>query len=88
MAGAWRRVLRAGLVVLLLGARGPLGLPGGAGAAAATGDVYVVQGLVGTPVSVELDGREIAASAQPKTILGPLQAAAGPHVLVLRAARR
>ena len=66
MGGAWRRRLRAGLVVLLLGGAGAVGLPAGAGAATATGQVYLVQGLVGMPVSVELDGHEVAASAQPK----------------------
>jgi len=90
MGGAWRRRLRAGLVVLLLGGAGVLVLPAGAGAATAptTGQVYLVQGLVGTPVSVELDGHQVAASAQPRTIVGPLQVAAGPHVVVLRAGSR
>ena len=84
MAGAWRRGLRSGAAVVLLAAAGALAAPAGAGAAAATGDVYVVQALVGTPVSVELDGRQIVASAQPKTIVGPLREPAGQHVLVLR----
>ena len=88
MGGAWRGRLRAGLVVLLLGGAGAVGLPAGAGAATATGQVYLVQGLVGMPVSVELDGHEVAASAQPKTIIGPLQVAAGPHVVALRAGTR
>lgn len=93
--GAWRRRLRVGSAVLLLGTATGVGttlaLPAGAGAASTApskaplgGQVYLVQGLVGTPVAAELDGRQVVASAQPKTIVGPLSVPAGPHVLVLR----
>ncbi|MGZ4604062.1 MAG: DUF4397 domain-containing protein, partial [Kineosporiaceae bacterium] len=53
-----------------------------------TGDVYVVDGLVGTPVAVLLDGREVAASAPAESVVGPLRLAAGPHVVTLRTAGR
>ena len=58
------------------------------GAEPRTGDVYVVDGLVGTPVAVLLDGREVAASAPAESVVGPLRLAAGPHVVTLRTAGR
>ncbi len=82
------------LIALLLATAGVATGTSGAGATAvpaagaATGQVYVVHGIVGTPVAVELDGRRLADAAQPKTVLGPLDLAAGRHVLVLRAGTR
>ena len=84
MDGARHRGLRYGAAVVLLAAAGVLAAPAGAQAAAATGDVYVVQAIVDKPVGLELDGRQVAASAQPKTIVGPIKVPAGQHVLVVR----
>jgi Domain of unknown function (DUF4397) len=94
MRGAWRMHTLAGLALLLLGA---VGTVAGTSAAAATtstraalptGQVYVVQGIVGMPVDVDIDGRALARAAQPKTVLGPLILSAGRHVVVLRAGAR
>ncbi len=88
-----RRTL-AVLAALLLAAAGVAAGSSGAGATAVpaaragTGQVFVVHGIIGTPVDVELDGRRLAAAAQPKTVLGPLDLAPGRHVLVLRTGTR
>ncbi|MGZ4612974.1 MAG: DUF4397 domain-containing protein [Kineosporiaceae bacterium] len=93
------RRLLAGSAVLGLGVGGVLAAgPADAAQRAAqraeqrteqrTGDVYVVDGLVGTPVAVLLDGREVAASAPAESVVGPLRLAAGPHVVTLRTAGR
>src|SRR3954466_5161502 len=94
MRGAWRRRMLAGLAVLLLG--GGLAVAGSTAAGAAprsratapTGQVYVVHGLLGTPVDVDVDRRRIADAAAPKTVLGPLTLPAGKHVIVLRTGTR
>jgi hypothetical protein len=94
MTGAWRRRALAGLAVLMLGGTGVLAGTTGAGAAPpraaapARGQVFVVHGIVGTPVTVELDGRRIAEDVRPKTVLGPLSLAPGRHVVVLRSGGR
>jgi hypothetical protein len=46
--------------------------------------VYVVQGLVGTSVDVDVDGKVVARDARAKDIVGPLDLAAGQHVVTLR----
>jgi hypothetical protein len=79
--------LLAGAAVVLLAVGGVLAA-GSAAAAATTGQVFLVHGIVGTPVSVLLDGRELVASAKPESVVGPLQVAAGQHVVVLRAGSR
>ncbi|MGZ4627006.1 MAG: DUF4397 domain-containing protein [Kineosporiaceae bacterium] len=88
--GLSRRLL-AGSAVLGLGVGGVLAA-GPADAAQRTeqrtGDVYVVDGLVGTPVAVLLDGREVAASAPAESVVGPIRLAAGPHIVTLRTAGR
>ena len=94
MRGAWRRRTLAGLAVLLLGggaaAAGSTaaGAATRSGAAAPTGQVYVVHGILGTPVDVDVDGRRLADAAAPKTVLGPLTLSAGKHVIVLRTGTR
>ena len=93
MRGAWGRCTLAGLALLLLGVAGTAASTTAAGAstpgsAAGTGQVYVVHGIVGTPVDVDVDGRRLARAAQPKTVLGPLTLSAGRHVVVLRAGAR
>jgi hypothetical protein len=94
MRGAWRRRIPAGLAVLLLGGAGTLagstdaGASTPAGGAVPTGQVYVVHGILGTPVDVDVDGRRLAGAARPKTVLGPLTLSAGRHVVVLRTGTR
>ena len=94
MRGAWRRRTVVGLALLLLGAAGTVGSTSATAAitperaVVPTGQVYVVHGIVGTPVDVAIDGRRLARAAQPKTVLGPLTLSAGRHVVVLRAGAR
>src|SRR3954453_5137510 len=94
MRGAWRRRMPAGLAVLLLGgagtAAGSTAAVAGttAGGALPTGQVYLVHGILGTPVDVDVDGRRLAAAARPKTVLGPLTLTAGRHVVVLHVGTR
>ena len=86
MRDTWRRRVRGGLAVLLLGTvtTGATTLAAGAAdAAARTGQVYVVHGLVGLTVDVDVDGKEVAREARPKTVVGPLDLAAGEHVVTL-----
>jgi hypothetical protein len=88
MGDAWRRRLAGGSAVLFLAVCAAVAAASGASAATSGGQVYVVQGLVDTSVAVQLDGKEIAAEAQPKSVVGPLQVAPGKHVLALRAQGR
>ncbi|HYY10408.1 MAG TPA: DUF4397 domain-containing protein [Kineosporiaceae bacterium] len=92
MRGASRRRSLAGLAVLVLAAAGAVAAATAAGASApragaaasGNGQVYLVHGIVGTPVAVDLDGRRLAEAAQPKTVLGPISLPVGRHVVVLR----
>ncbi len=52
--------------------------------AATTGDVYVVNGLSGETVDILVDGNNVAPSAAPKTIVGPLHLTPGDHVVTFR----
>ena len=83
-----RRLLSSLAVGLLgLGLAG-LGLGGvgiGAAAAATTGQVYVVHGIVASTVSIVIDGSVVQAAVAPKSVVGPLTLAAGKHVIELRA---
>ncbi len=84
--GAGRRTLAAVVTAVMLG-WGLLALMPGLGVAAAataTGEVYVVHGIVGVPADVLLDGRPVANSAAPKTVIGPLRLPPGNHVVTLR----
>jgi hypothetical protein len=70
-----------GLLTLLLLAA----LAGPAGAATSDkGDVYVIHGIVGQVLDVYLDGTEIRAGADPKSIVGPVSLNAGRHSVKLR----
>jgi hypothetical protein len=59
---------------------------GAAQAATSTGVVYVVHGILGSPADVLMDGRPVANSAAPKTIVGPLRLTAGNHIVTLKKA--
>lgn len=54
--------------------------------AASSGTVYVVHGIAGATADVVLDGKVLQPAAAPKTVIGPLDLAAGTHVLELRTA--
>jgi hypothetical protein len=82
--GSWRRRLLAGSIAVVLGLGSALVVAEQAAASTRAAQVYVVHGMPGTPVSVLLDGREVAASAQPASVVGPLQVPAGQHVVLLR----
>ena len=55
-----------------------------ASAASSTGDVYVVHGIVGTSVSISIDGAVVQGTAAPKSVTGPLKLAPGQHVIDLK----
>lgn len=52
-------------------------------AAPRTGQVFVLNAVVGSPADVVIDGRVIRPGLAPKAVLGPLDIAAGKHVLAL-----
>jgi Domain of unknown function (DUF4397) len=74
-----RAVLVAACAVagLLLAAPSPVSASG-------TGRAYVIHGLVGQTYNVYVDGKNVCPTAKAKTIVGPLQLAAGKHVVQLR----
>ena len=55
--------------------------PSGASAADASSEVYLVQGVPGSFVDIELDGREIESAVATKTVVGPLDLPAGEHTV-------
>jgi hypothetical protein len=57
---------------------------GQAQGAATTGDVYVIHGLTGSTADILVDGTNVAPSAAPKTLVGPLRLAPGDHVVTFR----
>lgn len=83
MTGAWRRRVLGGLSVLLLGTGAALGGATVAGAAARSGDVYVVNGIAGTALDVEIDGQRVRSDLPAGSILGPLSLPRGRHVVSL-----
>jgi hypothetical protein len=62
----------------------PLALATPASAASGTGTVYVLQGVDATKMALSVDGKQVAAAADAKTIVGPLHLSAGKHTLVAR----
>ncbi len=50
-------------------------------AATAGGTLYVLQGVAGATMTLTLDGRQIAASAAAKRVIGPLSVTPGRHVV-------
>lgn len=84
MTISWRHRIPGVLAVLVLSA----GIAGSAAhpaqaAASRTGEVYVVHGIVGPAVDVDIDGRTVARAAEPTSIIGPLKLSAGSHVVTL-----
>jgi hypothetical protein len=87
MAATIRR--RGSLVALatVLGGAPLLTLPATTATAAATGLVYVVQGVADTPMTISVDGTAVATAAAAKTIVGPLTLSAGSHTVAAQDAK-
>lgn len=81
--GAVSRLLAVLVGVVTLGLT-LAGLSTSARAAATTGDVYIVHGIVGSTADILVDGNNVAPAAAPKTVVGPLPLAPGDHVVTLR----
>jgi hypothetical protein len=75
-----------GLAAVLAAAA--LSVTGAASAQAAprSGTVYVLQGLTGIKADVKVDGAAVASGVAGTTVVGPLQLAAGHHVVALSSA--
>jgi hypothetical protein len=79
--------LRAGTAAVALGGAAAVTLLPAAGAAAASRPaalVYLVHAIPGLPADVFLDGRPIARTTRPETVVGPLSVPAGQHVVTLQ----
>jgi hypothetical protein len=72
------------LAVLLAAISGMIALPGSAGAASSTADVYVINGIAGSAADIVMDGNVVAPGAAAKAVVGPLRLAPGSHVVTLR----
>lgn len=55
-----------------------------AAAEAGTAKVYIVQGVADSSMAISVDGKTVAADAAAKTIVGPLELAAGAHTVTAR----
>lgn len=84
MSGTWSRRLLGVFSAVLLGTGVALVGASTAGAAPTTGQVYVVQGIVGSAVDVFIDGKDISPNAAPKNVIGPLRLSSATHVLTLK----
>jgi hypothetical protein len=73
-------VVMAGPVVAATGKAAPRAADKTSG----QGDIYVVQGIIGQVLDIYVDAELVLASADPKTIVGPLKLDAGSHQLTLR----
>jgi Domain of unknown function (DUF4397) len=69
-------IVAAGLTAVMIG--------GPPASAANTARVYVVQGLPGTVVDVQIDGKSVADDAKQASISGPVTVSAGQHRLTVR----
>lgn len=79
--GAHRRSAVTGVLAAGVGVVALLGAPSGAASPAprSGGEVYLVQGVVGTSWDLEVDGRQVAGAVGGKEVVGPLDLDAGPH---------
>jgi hypothetical protein len=83
--GRLRTAIGAALLVVATAAAGlSVGSPA---SAADTGVVYVIQGLPGTNVDVQIDGKAVATGAKPTDIVGPLTLSSGQRKLTVRQGR-
>jgi len=80
MPVSWRT---AGGVALLIAAASGLWGAQAASAATSSGQVYVLQGIAGETLSVNIDSRTVASSVTARTVVGPLTLAAGRHTVQL-----
>ncbi|MEP6797012.1 MAG: DUF4397 domain-containing protein [Lapillicoccus sp.] len=83
-----RRSLRLRLAVVAgcagLGMVGLLASAPTSAQAAASGQVYLVQGLPGSIVDLVIDGNTVAAASPATSVVGPLSLASGSHTLSVR----
>jgi Domain of unknown function (DUF4397) len=84
MTGRWARRLFSMASATLLTIGITLAGVSVASAASSTGAVYVVHGIVGSTVSISIDGSVVQGSAAPKSVTGPLKLAPGQHVIDLK----
>jgi hypothetical protein len=70
------------LALLLGSAASLLAVP--AAEAAAGGEAYVIQGLLGETYDVAVDGAVVQRAVGPKTVVGPIKLSAGAHVVALQ----
>jgi hypothetical protein len=73
--------IRTLLGVVLVATIGAAALSSPAGAAATTGEIYVVNAVAGMSADLAVDGDVVQAAAAPKTIVGPLTLTPGEHVV-------
>ena len=78
---AIRRVIPLTLAVTVAAAPAMLAVPAGA---AATGSVYVVQGLPGKSLDITIDGRTVATGVQAAKVIGPFTVASGKRTISAR----
>jgi len=71
----------ATLLAMLSGVAAAQGVARGEQVAPKTGEVFVVQGLPGSVVGVELDGKSLGKDIEAKDIIGPLDLAVGEHTI-------
>ncbi len=82
--GRVRRRLVAGAGCLALGVAAVVASAPTTAQAAATGSVYLVQGLPSTTVDLLVDGTTVATGSKATGIVGPLTLASGTHTLSVR----
>jgi uncharacterized protein DUF4397 len=81
LGSAIRRVIPLTLAVTVAGAPAVLAVPADA---AASGSVYVVQGLPGRTLDISIDGRTVATGVQGAQVVGPFGVAAGKRMITAR----
>jgi Domain of unknown function (DUF4397) len=78
-------VILLGSATALAGASAAFGAADlGAKAAPTTGQLYIIHGIADAKVDVFLDGKNVCPGAIPKTIVGPINVAAGQHVVSIK----
>lgn len=79
---------RAGVTAVVVGLGALVPITADHASAAATGTVYVVQGVADTPMTITVDGKAVATAAAAKTIVGPLTLTAGSHTVAAESPSR
>lgn len=78
-----RRMVSGGLLLVVAGLTGAL-MAGPPANAASNAKVYVVQGLPGTTVDVQVDGKSVGKGVKQASVTGPVTLKAGEHKLTVR----